>query len=70
MELTANQRPFLYFPLGNHFEQNLHVRQEAPAVRWGALYVIRRVGSGRTVDYRPVEITGAARAAAHISELL
>src|SRR5205823_13993984 len=26
MELTANQRPFLYFPLGHHFEQNFHVR--------------------------------------------
>src|SRR5262249_22259630 len=23
MELTANQRPFLYFPLKNHFEQNI-----------------------------------------------
>ena len=26
MELTANQRPFLYFPLRHHFEQNFHVR--------------------------------------------
>ena len=26
MELTANQRPFIYFPLKHHFEQNLHVR--------------------------------------------
>ncbi|HWH44426.1 MAG TPA: alpha/beta fold hydrolase, partial [Thermoleophilaceae bacterium] len=26
MELTANKRPFLYFPLRHHFEQNLHVR--------------------------------------------
>ena len=25
MELTAARRPFLYFPLRNHFEQNLHV---------------------------------------------
>jgi hypothetical protein len=25
MELTANGRPFLYFPLGHHFEQNFHV---------------------------------------------
>jgi predicted glycosyltransferase len=25
MELTANRRPFLYFPLRGHFEQNLHV---------------------------------------------
>ena len=25
MELTANRRPFLYFPLAHHFEQNYHV---------------------------------------------
>jgi pimeloyl-ACP methyl ester carboxylesterase len=25
MELTANRRPFLYFPLANHFEQQRHV---------------------------------------------
>ncbi|MGI8829527.1 MAG: alpha/beta fold hydrolase, partial [Candidatus Limnocylindria bacterium] len=25
MELTANRRPFLYFPLANHFEQQVHV---------------------------------------------
>jgi hypothetical protein len=26
MELTANHRPFLYFPLRHHFEQSFHVR--------------------------------------------
>ena len=26
MELTAGGRPFLYFPLGHHFEQQVHVR--------------------------------------------
>jgi hypothetical protein len=25
MELVACRRPFLYFPLRNHFEQNVHV---------------------------------------------
>jgi hypothetical protein len=25
MELTANRRPFLYFPLQRHFEQQIHV---------------------------------------------
>ena len=25
MELTASERPFLYFPLRDHFEQNFHV---------------------------------------------
>jgi hypothetical protein len=26
MELTASRRPFPYFPLARHFEQNGHVR--------------------------------------------
>ena len=26
MELTAAKRPFIYFPLQNHFEQQIHVR--------------------------------------------
>ncbi len=38
MELTAGQRPFLYFPLRHHFEQNFHVRHRlaatAPAGAW------------------------------------
>jgi predicted glycosyltransferase len=81
MELTANRRPFLYFPLRRHFEQNFHVRHR-----------LRQYGSGRCmdfdestpdviadaiaeeigrpVDYRPVESDGAARAAAHIADLL
>jgi predicted glycosyltransferase len=34
MELTAARRPFLYFPLGHHFEQNFHVRYRLD--RYGA----------------------------------
>jgi pimeloyl-ACP methyl ester carboxylesterase/predicted glycosyltransferase len=81
MELTANRRPFLYFPLRHHFEQNFHVRHR-----------LGRYGAGRCMDfddstpdviaaaiaeeirrdvaYRPVESDGAARAAALIAELL
>ncbi|WP_326924502.1 alpha/beta hydrolase [Capillimicrobium parvum] len=81
MELTANRRPFLYFPLRHHFEQNRHVP-----------YRLERYGAGRRmdfetdgpteiaaalaaeidrdVDYRPVETAGAARAGALIAELL
>jgi pimeloyl-ACP methyl ester carboxylesterase/predicted glycosyltransferase len=81
MELTANGRPFLYFPLRHHFEQNFHVRHR-----------LSRYGAGRCMDfddsppdliaeaiaaeierevaYRPVETDGAARAAARIAELL
>jgi len=81
MELTANQRPFLYFPLRHHFEQNFHVHHR-----------LDRYGAGRRMDfetetpetiataiaqeierkvaYRPVEEDGARRAAAAIAELL
>ena len=40
MELTANQRPFLYFPLRHHFEQQFHVR-----------YRLDRHRAGRALDY-------------------
>jgi pimeloyl-ACP methyl ester carboxylesterase/predicted glycosyltransferase len=81
MELTANRRPFLYFPLRHHFEQNLHVRHRLE--RYGAgrrmdfeLHGPEEIAAaiaeeiGREVDYRPVETDGAARAAAAIAELL
>ena len=35
MELTANRRPFLYFPLKHHFEQNVHVRHRLERYRAG-----------------------------------
>jgi hypothetical protein len=81
MELTANKRPFLYFPLRHHFEQNFHVRHR-----------LNRHGAGRCMDYaastpeviaaaiaqeiggrptyREVRPGGAARAAARIAELI
>jgi UDP-N-acetylglucosamine:LPS N-acetylglucosamine transferase len=81
MELAAVRRPFLYFPLRDHFEQNRHVRHR-----------LERYGAGRCMDYaqstpetiaaaiadeidrpitaRPVETDGAARAAALIAPLL
>jgi predicted glycosyltransferase len=81
MELTANQRPFIYFPLKHHFEQNFHVHHR-----------LSRYGAGRRMDfdqsppdaiaaaiaselrhpveYRPVASDGAARAAAIIAEAL
>ena len=81
MELTANGRPFLYFPLRHHFEQNFHVRHRLQ--RYGAgrcmdfevatPEVIGRAVAdevGRRVDYKTVETDGAARAAAAIAEML
>jgi MFS family permease len=35
MELTATRRPFIYFPLAHHFEQNLHVRHRLERYRAG-----------------------------------
>jgi pimeloyl-ACP methyl ester carboxylesterase/predicted glycosyltransferase len=81
MELTAQKRPFLYFPLRHHFEQNFHVRHRLE--RYGAG---RRMGFddsppeqiaaaiaeeiGREVEYRDVEVDGAAHAARRLVELL
>ena len=81
MELTATGRPFIYFPLRHHFEQNFHVRHR-----------LDRYGAGRCMDFDdvepdalaagdrrgdrprgrlpPVETDGAARAAALIADLL
>jgi pimeloyl-ACP methyl ester carboxylesterase/predicted glycosyltransferase len=81
MELTANQRPFLYFPLAHHFEQNLHVGYRLDRHRAGhcmtfddappeAIAAAIAEHIGRTVDYLPVDPSGASRAAAAISELL
>ncbi len=81
MELTAANRPFLYFPLRNHFEQNFHVRYRLDQYGAGrymdygttdvdALARAIADGIGRTVDYKPVEADGAARAAQMISELI
>jgi pimeloyl-ACP methyl ester carboxylesterase/predicted glycosyltransferase len=81
MELTANRRPFLYFPLRHHFEQNFHVRHRLQQYGSGRCMdfdesppdvIAEAIAAeiGRTVDYRPVESDGAARAAAHIAELL
>ncbi|HVQ91425.1 MAG TPA: alpha/beta fold hydrolase [Mycobacteriales bacterium] len=80
MELVAAGRPFLYFPLRHHFEQQFHVAHR-----------LRRYGAGRRMDYptatpdviaaaiaaeidarpqyRPVETDGAARAAALLADL-
>jgi pimeloyl-ACP methyl ester carboxylesterase/predicted glycosyltransferase len=81
MELTAGQRPFVYFPLANHFEQQHHVRHRLD--RYGAgiamdyatstpqdiAEAIAKALSG-PVTYRPVEADGAACAARLLAELL
>jgi predicted glycosyltransferase len=81
MELAAARRPFLYFPLRNHFEQNRHVRHRLE--RYGAGRCMDYATStpeliaeaiaaeiDRPISYRPVETDGAARAAALIAPLI
>ncbi len=81
MELTAAQRPFLYFPLRNHFEQNFHVRHRLD--QYGAGRYMEYASSDASdiasalaaemavgASYRPVETGGAARAARLIADLL
>ena len=81
MELTANRRPFIYFPLAHHFEQNLHVRHRLERYGAGRCMsfeeseppdIAAAIGEeiGREVDYRPVETDGAARAAERLAEML
>jgi hypothetical protein len=81
MELTASRRPFLYFPLARHFEQNYHVRHRLDRYRAGRCMDYRTAGPadiaaaiateiGREVDYRPVATDGAARAASLLASLL
>jgi len=81
MELTARKRPFLYFPLRHHFEQNFHVRYRLDRYRAGRCMDFLQVTPeaiaeaiageiGRTVDCRDVETDGARRAAARLAEML
>jgi pimeloyl-ACP methyl ester carboxylesterase len=81
MELTTAGRPFVYVPLRNHFEQNIHVRHRLD--QYGAGRCVPWVEAsperlaeelaglvGTTPSYRPVETDGAARAAALLADLL
>lgn len=81
MELAAAKRPFLYFPLGHHFEQNFHVRHRLD--RYGAGQRMDYASTdpdqlaaaitghiGQPTTYRDVETDGAARAAQLIAELV
>ena len=80
MELTAARRPFLYFPLGHHFEQQVHVRHRLERHRAGRAMDYRDADPGRIADelaaalktptdYLPVPTDGAARAAQLVLDL-
>jgi pimeloyl-ACP methyl ester carboxylesterase/predicted glycosyltransferase len=81
MELTAAGRPFLYFPLRHHFEQQVHVRHRLE--RHGAGRAMDFAGAdpdtiaealvaelARDLDYVSVPTDGAAKAAQLLAELL
>jgi UDP:flavonoid glycosyltransferase YjiC (YdhE family) len=81
MELTAAGRPFLYFPLGHHFEQQVHVRHRLERHRAGRAMDYRDADPGRIADelaaalktptdYLPVPTDGADRAAQLVLDLL
>ena len=81
MELTATRRPFIYVPLRNHFEQNVHVphrlarygagvRLDYADINPDALAQAVADGLKRPVTSRDVEADGARRAAQMLAPLL
>ncbi len=80
MELTANRRPFVYVPLRNHFEQQLHVphrlarhnagRRVDDAADPDGLAAAIAAEIDAPCDYLPVDGKGAARAAELLADLL
>jgi len=81
MELTAARVPFLYFPLRNHFEQNVHVRHRLDRYAAGRRLdydmadpdeISEAIAQelGHTIAYRSVESDGDLRAARLLAETL
>ncbi|MEU4244104.1 alpha/beta fold hydrolase [Actinoplanes sp. NPDC026619] len=81
MELTANNRPFIYVPLRHHFEQHFHVdhrlrrhhaghRIDYDDLTPSSLAEAIAAEIGREVHYRPVPADGADRAAGLLADLL
>ena len=81
MELTAAGTPFLYFPLKNHFEQNVHVahrldryaagrRLEFATSRPDMIAEAMVAELARPAAFKPVEADGAVRAARMLADLL
>ena len=81
MELVASNRPFLYFPLGRHFEQTFHVPHRL--ARYGAglrmdyasatpevIAAAIAAEIGKHAAYRPIDPQAVSRVAGQIAELL
>ena len=81
MELVAARRPFIYFPLIDHCEQNFHVRHRLERYRAGRCMDFEAATPERLateiesllsepVSFLDVETGTAARAASMIAEVL
>ena len=81
LELTALRRPFLYFPLAYHCEQQVHVAGRLARHRAGVKMVYSQTtpeilaekviaNLGKSVNYPPIPVQGAQKAAQLICELL
>jgi pimeloyl-ACP methyl ester carboxylesterase len=81
MELVASNRPFLYFPLGHHFEQTFHVPHRLARHGAGrrmdyltstpetvAAAIVEEIG--RSVSYKPIDPDAVNRVALRIAETL
>ena len=80
LELTALRRPFIYFPLEGHFEQNLVVAERLARHRAGQRLLYSKttpgmlaeavIGQlGREASWPPIPTDGTRRAAGLINEL-
>ena len=81
LELTALRRPFLYFPLANHCEQQIHVADRLARHKAGIKMIYSQTtpeilagkviaNLGKNVDYPPIAVQGAQKAAQLIGEFL
>lgn len=81
MELAAAGTPFLYFPLRNHFEQNVHVSHRLDQYGAGRKMIFAESDPDRIAEAMlaelarpqtttPVEADGAKRAAQMLADLL
>ena len=81
LELTALQRPFLYFPLEDHFEQEVDVANRCKRHRAGIRMTCSKTtpellseaivsNIGKTIDYASIPISGSKEAAKIIEKIL
>jgi len=81
IELTALRKPFLYFPLMDHYEQRIHVPQRLARHRAGVCMEYSETtpeslaeailqNLGREVNYLDIPTDGAQKAAKLVSNLL